>query len=92
MTAIPTPNYCDSGCGRLAESRGGRGRQTCARGTANSFPRCVISQEATLLERFTPSPDGSRLDYEIVLTDPVMLTSPVTQNNSYACEVEQEIN
>ena len=56
-----------------------------------------------MLERFTRSPDGSRLDYEIVLTDPVMLTSPVTQNNtwfwrpeirvnSYACEVEQQIN
>jgi hypothetical protein len=62
-----------------------------------------ISREASLLERFTPSADGNRLDYEIVLTDPVMLTSPVTQTNSwfwrpevtinrYACEQEQSIN
>jgi hypothetical protein len=62
-----------------------------------------VSRQAELLERFTPSPDGSRLDYEIVFTDQPMLTSPVTQRsawfwrpeiqvNSYACEVEQEIN
>ncbi len=62
-----------------------------------------VSSEIELLEIFRPSADGSRLDYEIEVTDPVMLESPVTQTtawiwrpeisvNSYACEVEQELN
>jgi len=62
-----------------------------------------VSSEIEMLEIFTPSADGSRLDYEIKVTDPVMLESPVTQTttwnwrpeisvNSYACEVEQELN
>lgn len=61
-----------------------------------------ISAEASLVERFTPSAEGERLDYEAVLTDPVMLASPVTQTgtwtwrpeitiNPYACEQEQVI-
>ena len=62
-----------------------------------------VSSEVELLETFKPSADGSTLDYEIVVTDPVMLESPVTQRTtwtwrpeisvrSYACEVEQEVN
>jgi hypothetical protein len=62
-----------------------------------------VSAEIELRETFTPSADGSRLDYEIEVTDPVMLESPVTQSTtwywrpeisvkSYACEVEQELN
>ncbi len=62
-----------------------------------------LSSEASLMERFTPSSDGNRLDYEAVLSDPVMLTSPVTQTNTwlwrpeitvnrYACEQEQIID
>jgi Family of unknown function (DUF6152) len=35
------------------------------------------SEEATIVERFTPSRDGDRLDYEIVVTDPVTFTEPI---------------
>jgi hypothetical protein len=35
------------------------------------------STQATILERFTPSADGAKLDYEIVVTDPVTFTEPV---------------
>jgi hypothetical protein len=35
------------------------------------------SDQASLVERFTPSADGARLDYEIVVTDPVTFTEPV---------------
>ena len=35
------------------------------------------SDEATISERFTPTPAGDRLDYEIVVTDPVTFTEPV---------------
>jgi hypothetical protein len=62
-----------------------------------------LSGEASLVERFTTSADGNQLDYEAVLTDPVILTSPVTQAgswvwrpeitiNRYACQQEQIIN
>ncbi len=36
------------------------------------------SEDSVLLERFTPSEDGSRLDYELTVTDPVNFTEPVT--------------
>lgn len=35
------------------------------------------SDRATIVERFTPSADGAKLDYEIVVTDPVTFTEPV---------------
>lgn len=37
-----------------------------------------LGPSATFVERFTPSADGSRLDYTIVITDPDSLTEPVT--------------
>jgi hypothetical protein len=35
------------------------------------------SEQASIVERFTPSAEGDRLDYEIVVTDPVIFTEPV---------------
>ena len=34
------------------------------------------SPDVRLVERFTPAPDGSRLDYELTASDPVNLTGP----------------
>lgn len=61
-----------------------------------------VSNQMQILEKFTASADGTTLNYEIVVTDPVMLTGPVTKNSSwgwrpeieihsYACEEDQEI-
>jgi len=36
------------------------------------------SDAMTFVERFTPTEDGSRLDYSIVVTDPEVFTEPVT--------------
>lgn len=36
------------------------------------------SPEAELLERFTPSEDGTRLEYSLTVTDPATFTEPVT--------------
>ena len=36
------------------------------------------SQQSVLVERFTPTADGSRLDYTVAVTDPVNFTQPVT--------------
>ena len=36
------------------------------------------SPEADLLERFTPSEDGTRLEYSLTVTDPATFTEPVT--------------
>ena len=38
------------------------------------------SEQSTLVERFTPTADGSRLDYTVAVTDPVNFTRPVTLN------------
>ena len=40
------------------------------------IPRSVDSE---LVERFIPTEDGSRLDYELTVTDPVNFTEPVTE-------------
>jgi hypothetical protein len=37
-----------------------------------------LSASASMVERFTPSADGSRLDYELTITDPTTFTKPVT--------------
>ena len=36
------------------------------------------SEDSVLLERFMPREDGSRLDYELTVTDPANFTEPVT--------------
>ncbi len=41
------------------------------------------SPAVRLIERFTPSADGSRLDYAIEVTDPEMLTRPVEQKSAW---------
>jgi hypothetical protein len=38
------------------------------------------SEQSILVERFTPTADGSRLDYTVTVTDPVNFTKPVTLN------------
>jgi hypothetical protein len=38
------------------------------------------SEQSSLVERFTPTADGSRLDYTVTVTDPVNFTRPVTLN------------
>ncbi len=37
-----------------------------------------LGQDASIVERFTPDPDGSRLQYQITVTDPDTFTEPVT--------------
>jgi hypothetical protein len=39
--------------------------------------RVPQSDQVALVERFTPSADGARLDYEIEITDPATFTEPV---------------
>ena len=41
------------------------------------------STESVLLERFTPSEDGSRLSYELTITDPVYFTEPMTVGKTF---------
>jgi hypothetical protein len=38
------------------------------------------SEQSVLVERFTPTTDGSRLDYTVTVTDPVNFTKAVTLN------------
>ncbi|HZI51480.1 MAG TPA: DUF6152 family protein [Terriglobia bacterium] len=38
------------------------------------------SEQSILVERFTPTTDGSRLDYTVTVTDPINFTKPVTLN------------
>jgi hypothetical protein len=42
-----------------------------------------MGPDAKLVERFSPSADGSRLDYTIVITDPDSLTKPVEGKRSW---------
>lgn len=47
------------------------------------------SEEATISERFTPTVAGDRLDYEIVVTDPVTFTEPVHMSKSWFSLTDQ---
>ena len=42
-----------------------------------------MSPDAALVERFSPSADGSRLNYTIVITDPRSLAMPVEGKRSW---------
>ena len=49
------------------------------------------STQATLSERFTPTADGSRLNYELTTTDPLSFTEPVTTRRQWLYLPDQEI-
>ncbi len=42
-----------------------------------------LTENAVFIERFTPSADGSRLDYEVTVTDPDVFTAPVVLDRSW---------
>ena len=45
--------------------------------SAGAFPRGIaLSEDLELVERFTPSADGSRLDYRMTVTDPAAFLAP----------------
>ncbi len=41
------------------------------------------SEAIELVERFTPSEDGARLDYELTVTDPALFTEPAVLTMSW---------
>jgi hypothetical protein len=52
-------------------------------------PGVPLGPSASFLERFTPSADGSRLHYTVVMTDPYSLTQPVEQKRSWVAVDEK---
>jgi hypothetical protein len=42
-----------------------------------------LSNDAVLVERFTPTADGARLDYSLTVTDPETFTAPVELTKSW---------
>lgn len=49
------------------------------------------SPEAELLERFTPSVDGTRLEYTLTVTDPATFTEPVTLEKYWTWRPDAEV-
>jgi len=49
------------------------------------------SPAARLVERFTPSADGSRLDYTLTATDPEMLATPVELKNAWVWRASEHL-
>jgi hypothetical protein len=43
----------------------------------------LLSDDVELVERFTPAADGSRLSYELTVTDPATFTEPVVLKKSW---------
>jgi hypothetical protein len=50
-----------------------------------------MGPNAKLVERFSPSADGSRLSYTIVITDPDSLTGPVEGKRSWVWRPEEKV-
>ena len=51
-----------------------------------------VSEEISLVERFEINEDGSQLHYEIIITDPVMLTESVTKTMTWNWRPEIQVN
>ena len=49
------------------------------------------SEESVLVERFSPTEDGSQLDYELTVTDPVNFTEPVSLGKHWLYLPDQEV-
>jgi hypothetical protein len=52
-------------------------------------PGVPLGPSDSFVERFTPSADGNRLHYTIVITDPYSLTQPVEQKRSWVASNAQ---
>jgi hypothetical protein len=50
-----------------------------------------LSPAAMLVERFTPTPDGTRLQYSLVITDPENLTAPVELKRSWVARPNESV-
>lgn len=50
-----------------------------------------LSPAATLVERFTPTADGTRLQYSVVITDPKFLTGPVELQRSWVARPNESV-
>jgi len=50
-----------------------------------------MSPAATLVERFSPSADGSRLNYTLVITDPDSLTMPIEGKRSWVWRPDEKV-
>jgi hypothetical protein len=50
-----------------------------------------LSPAATLVERFTPTADGTRLQYSVVITDPKFLTEPVELKRSWVARPNESV-
>ena len=42
-----------------------------------------MSPEVEILERYTVNEDGTRLEYEVIVTDPVNLVEPAVWENTW---------
>jgi hypothetical protein len=63
--------------------------ETGSVGAQHLRPGVPLGPDASFLERFTLSADGSRLNYTIVMTDRYSLTEPVEQKRSWVAVNEQ---
>jgi hypothetical protein len=50
-----------------------------------------LSPAAMLVERFTPTTDGTRLQYSLVITDPENLTAPVELKRSWVARPNESV-
>jgi len=56
---------------------------------SNFLAEIPTTDRATLMETFTPSPQGDRLEYTITVTDPGVFTEPVTMNQAWLSLLDQ---
>jgi hypothetical protein len=50
-----------------------------------------MSPQASLVERFTPTSDGKRLNYTVTITDPVNLKGPVNAERSWVARPNESV-
>jgi Family of unknown function (DUF6152) len=50
-----------------------------------------LSPDASLIERFTPTDDGTRLNYSVIITDPIYLSAPAEATRSWVARPNESV-
>ena len=68
-----------------------RSRHGRAHDRPDRRPGDHLRPDAEIVERFTPSADGSRLDYTMTITDPATFTARVTLTKAWEWRPGEEV-
>lgn len=90
-----SPRHLQSACRRCSIGRWEGGTLIVETGGITwpylDYSGMPLSPDASLLERFTPTKDGTRLKYSVIVTDPKYLTKPFESKRSWIARPNEAV-